>query len=407
MANATLRKARTIGMLILAMSVPIDRMGGEDPPSAKSARVVVTGHDVNRPAPFPGQGKFGWAGNVARLEDGRLMLVHTAGYYHVSFAEPRLIEKELRKQWLAEGWPLDFPAPTGGRSMATYSSDDGRTWSQPETIIDLPLDDGSYGVLRLADNTLLCFINVQASWYGFSEAPPQFRKDIDGLNSQQCVIRSTDGGKTWSEPIWPESPGNFYQRSHAQPIVLPSGSILWPTYAIEYGAPEFGVIQRSDDNGKSWRVVSTIRREKQLVDEPAITRLADGRLLLVCRPDGGLAYSEDEGKTWTFQGRLIEKGRFKAPRLLTMEDGTVVCVATLGRLYVFLGRAHGTDWVGPFALDTESYGYPGGMQLEDGSFLISYCSSGRAPNRIYVVRFRVKEARDGIEILAVGDAGEK
>ena len=369
----------------------------------KQARVAVTGYNVNRPDPYPGMGDFGWAGNLQRLPNGDLMLVHQWGYWHSSFAEPRMIEPELAEQWRKEGWPLDFKAPTGGRCMATFSSDNGKTWSKPQTIVDLPMDDSPYGLLLCKDGTLLCFISVQASWYGFPKAPPQFQRDINGLNTQQCVVRSTDDGKTWSEPIWLESPGDFYERSHAQPILLPDGGILWPTYFKEAGR-EFlsGALHRSDDNGKTWGLVSTIRREGKGVDEPAVIRLNDGRLFLVCRLDGGRFYSEDNGVNWTETGHLVSEGKFKAPRLFLLKDGTIVCVATYRTLCVFLGKDGGKSWSGPIPLDPSSYGYPGGIKLEDESFLVSYCSSGRAPNKVYVVRFKVNAARDGIELVAIG-----
>ena len=53
---------------------------------------------------------------------------------------------------------------------------------------------------------------------------------------------------------------------------------------------------------------------------------------------------------------------------------------------------------GPIALDAKSYGYPGGLKLQDDTLLVSYCSTGRAPNRIYALRFRVDAKRDGIEL---------
>jgi len=260
--------------------------------------------------------------------------------------------------------------------------------------------------LRCKDGTLLCFINVQASWYGFPEAPTKFRKDIDGLNTQQCVVRSTDDGKTWGKPIWLESPGRFYERSHAQPIQLPDGGVLWPTYCKDSVAtPEIGVIHRSDDSGKTWRTVSKISRKGKPVDEPAIARLNDGELIMVCRPDACLFRSKDDGVTWTQSDHVPVRGRFKAPRLFVLKDGTVVCVATCGNLRVFLGKDGGKSWTGAIPLDTSCYGYPGGVRLPDDSIIVSYCSSGVAPNRIYVARFRANAKRDGIELLGLGDAG--
>jgi len=377
-------------------------------------RVTVTGHDFNRPDPFPGLGRFSWPGNVARMPDGELLLVHSAGYYHVSFAQPRLIEPTTRKRWLESGWPLDFDAPTGGRSMLVRSRDGGKSWSKPTTIVDLPWDDAPYGLLRCSDGTLLCFVNVQASWYGYSKAPEPFASQLNGLNTRQCVLRSTDAGRTWSAPVWLQSPGDFYQRSHAQPLLLPGGRILWPTYCKSRSEDRlFGAIHASDDNGKSWRLVSTLRRTGSdsdtasstsgNIDEPALALLTDGRLFLISRPDGAWFTSDDEGLTWQFQGRLVTSGKFKAPRVFVLKDGTIVCVCTWRNLQVFIGKNAGTSWVGPLDLDASSYGYPGGYLLEDETMLVSYCSSGKAPNRIHLVRFRVDRDRSGIELLPVAD----
>ncbi|MEZ6048822.1 MAG: sialidase family protein [Planctomycetaceae bacterium] len=379
----------------------IESLQAEPPLSIKEARVPITGSDFNRPDPFPGRGEFQWPGNVAQLSDGELLMVHSAGYYHVSFAQPRLIEPKLRENWLAEGWPLDFPAPTGGRSMLVRSSNAGLTWGKPHTLVDLPLDDCPYGLLRCDDGTLLCFINVQASWYGYDSAPTPFDKDLDGLNTQQCVVRSIDDGLTWSEPIWLKSPGKFYERSHAQPILLSDGGILWPTYFYDGGKEKLkGAIHRSDDQGQTWRHISTVASEEVNVDEPAIAQLADSRFIMISRPDGACFYSDD-AVTWTKQGTLVTEGIFKAPRLFVLQDGTIVTVCTYRNLQVFLGRNGGESWVGPLDLDPQSYGYPGGIKLADESLLITYGSSGRAPNTLYAVRFRVNSERDNIELLPI------
>ena len=378
------------------------------PLTAEEARICVTGWDFNRPDPFPGLGDFiGWAGALERMPNGNLLLAHSAGYWHASFASPRSFEKETRERYAAGGWPVDFIAPTGGRSMAVHSTDDGRTWSKPVELTNIPLDDGPVTLFVCQDNTVLCFINVQASWYGFSEAPPAFRKDLNGLNTQQCVIRSTDSGVTWSEPIWLDSPGSFYERSHGQAFQLPDGGILWPTYCSSQNENHlFGAMRRSDDAGQTWRTVSTIRREDKDVDEPAIARFDDGRLVMVSRPDGGIFFSDDDGVNWHESGQIFENGTLKAPRLFVLEDGTLVCVATYQNgLYVFLSWDGGVDyWTPELPLDVSCYGYPGGLQMEDGSLLISYCESGKAPNRVYVIRFKVNSTRDGIELLGIGNS---
>ena len=370
------------------------------------ARVCVTGADHNRPADYRGIGDFiGWPGGLDRMPNGDLLLTHSAGYWHSSFAQPRQIEPELRKRWLAEGWPLEFAAPTGGRTMACRSTDGGRTWSKPFTIVDHRLDDGAHAVMTLRNRTVICFIGVQASWYGYRQAPAGFAEDIDGLNTKQFLVRSTDNGHTWSQPIGLESPGNFYERAHGgRPVELADGSVLWATYYQVRGEKYLrGAIRRSTDGGLTWPVVSRLVRPDNNVDEPAIAELKDGRIVLITRPDGAVFHSSDKGLTWLDSGtRLVSRGKFKAPQLIVLGDGTLVAIATWNRLRVWISRDGGTTWSKDIPLDTSSYGYPGSYILEsDQSILLPYCASGRAPNRVYLVRLRLNPARDGIELLPV------
>ncbi len=390
------RGAHAEGLAIFSKPLPL-----------KEARLLVTGARHNRPAPYPGIGDFlGWPGGIDRLPNGDLLVVHSSGYWHSSFAQPRQIEPGLAKRWRAEGWPLDFPAPTGGRTMACRSTDGGKTWSKPFTILDHRLDDGAHAIVTLPSGRVICLIGVQASWYGYNRAPKGFEKDIDGLNTKQFVIHSDDNGKTWSKPRGLKSPGNFYERCHGgRPVVLSDGSLIWATYYQVRGEKFLrGAIRRSTDNGLTWPVISTIIRKDNNLDEPAIAELKDGRIVLVTRPDAAIFHSSDKGVTWKDSGsRIITGGgKFKAPQLVTLEDGTLVAIATWRNLRAWISRDGGLTWTKDLPLDVGSYGYPGSYILDsDGSILFPYCGSGRAPNQVYLLRFQVNKTRTGVKLLPV------
>ena len=370
--------------LVLACVVLVTAIGAAEPLTTSQARLLVTGADHNRPDSYPGIGDFlGWPGGIDRMSNGDLLLTHSSGYWHSSFAQPRQIEPKLAKQWRAEGWPLDFPAPTGGRTMACRSTDGGKTWSKPRTILDHRLDDGAHAVVTLPSGRVICLIGVQASWYGYSRAPKGFEKDIDGLNTKQFVIHSDNNGKTWSKPRGLKSPGNFYERGHGgRPVVLSDGSVIWATYyQVRDGKFLRGAIRRSSDNGLTWPVISKLVRKGNAIDEPAIAELKDGRIVLVTRPDAAIFHSSDKGVTWKDSGtRLVTKGKFKAPQLVVLGDGTVVAIATWNMLRVWISKDNGKTWTKDIPLDTSCYGYPGSFILEkDESILFPYCSSGGAP----------------------------
>src|SRR5438067_2126594 len=102
--------------------------------------------------------------DVCRLKNGDLLCVFYAGYGHVSHPNDQL--------------------PRGGRVCAVRSTDDGKTWETPAIVVDTPDDDRDPSISCLPDGTLLC------NFFTY------------GRNGEcdTCLVRSKDGGKTWTEP---------------------------------------------------------------------------------------------------------------------------------------------------------------------------------------------------------------
>ncbi|MBM79105.1 MAG: hypothetical protein CMJ78_00745 [Planctomycetaceae bacterium] len=398
----------------------------------EKARICITGFDHNRPDPFPGLGDFiGWVGDMVRLKNGDLMFTHSAGYWHVSFATPIVLNKNLVEPYKKAGLDLNHKAPTGGRIMACRSSDNGKTWSKPELVYNGKLDAGPSATCVTNKGTVIQIINVQASWYGFPEAPKGHQK----LNTQQLYIRSTDHGRTWSEPKPLKSSGTYYTRGRSRILQLPDGGLLWMCYDMNQGGGLLdGTIHRSDDDGKTWRILSIIRRRKpaddqtdpkELVvsgdvdrflklgspkddgwihtDEGDLGRLSSGRLILVVRPDGGTLVSDDQAKTWKQISRVGPKYVY-APHMVVLSDDSLVLTAGgSGGQSVFLSTNGGKSWSKPIHVDRSCYGYGKLTLLEDETILMTYVQKHSAPQRCMLVRFRVNKSRDGVELLAVGE----
>jgi len=402
--------------------------------SLKAARICVTGFDQNRPDDFPGLGDFiGWTSGAVPLANGELLFVHSAGYWHVSFATPVVLSDDLIEPYEKMGLDLNHKAPTGGRIMACRSTDNGKTWSKPFTIYDGPLDDRPSAAFVTDKGTVIVVANVQASWYGFPDAPEGHQK----LNTRQVILRSTDHGHTWDKPLPLNSSGTYYTRGLSHGVQLPDGGLLWMSLDMNKGSSLLdGTIHRSDDDGRTWKVISIIRRRKpdddrvaaadRVVsgdadavlklgkpsdeagldtDEGDLGRLSSGRLVLVVRPDGGTLVSDDDGVKWQ-QISLVGPKYVYAPHLVVLADDTLVLTAGgSGGQCIFLSTDGGKTWSPPIKVDPSVYGYGKLALLEDESLLLSYVWKHAAPQRCYMVHLKVNASRDGVELLAIDERG--
>jgi len=239
-------------------------------------------------------------GSMISLKDGRVMLISG----HLSTTKK----------------------PTPGVT-ANFSSDGGRTWSDP-----FPLNLEKDSPKR--DNVRPCLIRLASGKLGLARTRKSW-DDFPSLLYQSLATfhTSQDEGQTWSDGVVINPNDNRESNSYDNIIQLPTGRLLIPFWEIKGPKPtiiedakmhmRFGerfsvpraygmqscLAYYSDDEGRTWHrsrneVYATIDRGvggSYKTGEPAIAELADGRILLLGHTELGRlykSYSEDGGETW-------------------------------------------------------------------------------------------------------------
>lgn len=187
----------------------------------------------------------------------------------------------------------DFaPANLVGR----YSSDGGKTWTTNDPVLvrsDAKNNIMSVSLLRLGNGDIALFY---------------LRKN--SIDDCLPVMRiSKDEGKTWSasQPCITDKEGYFVM-NNSRVRQLRSGRILIPVSMHKTPETKWdnrGVLRcyYSDDNGKSWKSGQVVpNKDSVITQEPGVTELKDGSILMNIRANGGFqyySYSKDKGITWS------------------------------------------------------------------------------------------------------------
>jgi photosystem II stability/assembly factor-like uncharacterized protein len=380
--------------------------GGESTVRPEDCRNTIVGPGINQPDPYPGYGGFvGWVSPI-RLRNGDLLAGFSSGYWHASPSTPLRYSKGTIEEYLKIGLPADVVAPRGGRAMIMRSTDEGKTWTKPVTMLDTPDDDRHPAFLEFPDGTLIC------SLFTYPGADPGAYAKEPALAHRTAIIRSFDHGKTWDQEIVRLSSPFLSDETNGPMVLLKDGSVLLTISGTpQEGGPAQAAVFTSHDRGATWKLLSTIRADHNL-DEANATQLPDGKLVLMARPEGDLSWSSDQGRTWT---KPVTFGmRLYAPSLYALRDGTLACLHGSyapghGGLRLIFSADGGQTWIAPapaygFLVDN-CYGYGKAIELPDGSLLVADQDTGGhttadAKNMaLRMLRVRIRADHSGIELL--------
>ena len=385
--------------------------GGDPAQDYRQCRRMLVGPGVNQPDPYPGyRGFVGWQSPIL-LQNGTMLVGFSSGYWHASpptvyFAA----NPAAREEWRKIGMPTDIDAPRGGRAELIRSADGGRTWSRPSVLLDTPWDDRAPNFCQLQGGTILCSLFTYPGPTGTDLTREPATTTLTG------IIRSFDNGRTWEQQP-KRLPVPFVFDATDGPIIkLQDGSALICVYGRTPKAKhDMVAFCRSADSGSTWELLSTLSTDHEM-SETAVAQLPDGRLVLISRPEGDIAWSRDGGRSWTkpvpFGIRLFE------PRLMALRDGTLLCLHGsygAGGFRAMFSRDGGETWICPhekwgFPVDPSVYGYGKAVELPDGSVWAAYIHTGghttgdAKTEALWSIRLRVRRDPDGIELLAAPGA---
>ena len=323
------------------------------------------------------------------------VISHEPQFYHGWPTLARRNTGELHLVWSGgrEGHICPF-----GRVEMMISRDDGATWQWPQTILDGSSDDRDAGVLETARGTLLVTTFTSLAYERLlldaekkPDAWPAERlqrwqlahERLTAVQRQvepgQWMIRSSDGGVTWSTryPSIVNSPHG--------PTQLADGRLLYAGKELWTGEKRTGVCESADD-GQTWKWLAEIpaRAGDQAAEyhELHAIETGDGRLIAHIRnhnkPNAGetlQSESSDSGGTWSEPHPI---GVWGLPSfLLRLRDGRLLM--TYGHRRAPLGNQarvsadHGRTWSEPLIISADGakgdLGYPSTVELPDGSLL--------------------------------------
>jgi hypothetical protein len=275
---------------------------------------------------------FGGQNDPVAVADRRNRLFVTwMNDFHVSFARSldggrtwsRYVRLDRGLPWSDKPWIgaspsgrhvyVVFNAPTLGDPWAVASHDAGRTWTRPIRILRGPRYFFSGGVAVLDDGTVLSAQNAYA-------------QDYTG-DVHMVLVRSTDGGRSWSHrrlgrsrearpcPPAAQCPDGFLG---AQDTIAADARgrlyLLWSSSTRPRG-PARLLLRRSDDGGASWSAPRSVGTGGPRADHgfPMIAAAGHGDVRIAWMEERAgwwntwFRRSDDGGATWSASVRLSDR----------------------------------------------------------------------------------------------------
>lgn len=337
---------------------------------------------------------FGWP-SAARLQNGKIAVA-------------------------ASGYRLRHICPFG-KTVISYSEDDGETYTRPAPVIDTVLDDRDGGVVPFGkSNVIVTSFNNSIDFQRENSDSAYDLSYLDTITPEEetkalgVTFRiSNDYGVTFGEIF--KSPIS----SPHGPVELPDGTLLWVgrTFSPEdEHRIDTDCIQahRINPDGTMEYVGEiesiTIDDTKLLLCEPHAIVLDDGTILVHIRAE---KYNEDDmftifqseshdnGKTWSKPKQILPRLGGAPAHLFKHSSGMIICTYGYREkpfgIKAMFSKDNGKSWDMGYDIYVnnvdDDLGYPSTVELSDGSLLtIFYALPGEnEPAVIMQQKWRFEE----------------
>jgi hypothetical protein len=321
---------------------------------------------------------------------------------------PTVVRRQNGELWLSWSGGRESHVCPFGQLCAMTSRDEGKSWTFPRVLLDSATDDRDSGVLETVKGTLLATTftslayedsfkkatmmaeHTDKGWVSKTMPPERFARwkaAHERLNDEErkaelgeWIIRSTDGGKTWSPRI-----PTVVNSPHG-PIQLKDGRLLYAGKQLWTGEKKVGMAESKDD-GLTWQWLAEIPTRPgddatKSYHELHAVEASDGTLIAQIRNHNTAnkgetlqTESKDGGKTWTVPHSI---GVWGLPsHLLRLRDGRLLM--TYGRRRQPFGNQarlstdNGQTWSDAMIISGDGIGgdlgYPSTVELGDGTLL--------------------------------------
>lgn len=217
-------------------------------------------------------------GSFATLKSGRIIFIYSQFYGGAADESP-------------------------ARLVRIHSDDQGRTWSDPVTVVENTGGNNvmSVSLLRLASGKLAMFYCLKNSW----------------LDCRPHMRVSTDEGETWSDAKLIQQAPGYFVLNNDRVIQTKKGRLIVPLafhrsrssdpHSIKsFDARAIAMWLYSDDEGATWTESSSWWAmpvpSGSGLQEPGVVECADGSIFSWCRTSNGGQYgfrSADAAKTFS------------------------------------------------------------------------------------------------------------